>query len=75
MTGLPVVPVKVRAKGGDTNVHTYAFLNGGSNTSFCSEQLMKRLGIKGINTTISLTTMERESSTRKCELVQLEVFD
>ena len=75
VTGLPVVPVKVRAKGSDTTVHTYAFLDGGSNTSFCSEQLMKRLGVKGVNTTISLTTMERESSTRKCELVQLEVLD
>ena len=61
VTGLPVVPVKVRAKGSDTTVHTYGFLNGGSNTSFCSEQLMKRLGVKGIDTTISLTTMERES--------------
>ena len=60
VTGLPVVPVKVRAKGSDTTVHTYAFLDGGSNTSFCSEQLTKRLGVKGINTTISLTTMERE---------------
>jgi len=36
---------------------------------------MKRLGVKGINTTISLTTTERESSMRRCELVQLEVFD
>jgi len=59
VTGLPVVPVKVRAKGSDITVHTYAFLDGGSNTSFCSEQLMKQLGVKGINTTISLTTMER----------------
>ena len=77
VTGLPVmvVPVKVRAKGSNNTVHTCAFLDGGSNTSFCSEQLIKRLGDKGINTTLSLTTMERESSTRKCELVQLEVFD
>ena len=65
VTGLPVVPVKVRAKGSDTTVHTYAFLDGGCNTSFCSEQLMKRLGVKGINTTISLTTMERESVVRE----------
>ena len=42
---------------------------------------MKRLGVKGVNTTISLRTMERgrererESRTRKCELVQLDVFD
>ncbi|XP_078361599.1 uncharacterized protein LOC144645962 [Oculina patagonica] len=75
VTGLPVVPVKVRAKGGDTMVHTYAFLDGGSNTSFCSDQLMKQLGIKGINTTLSLTTMERENSTKRSALVQLEVFD
>ena len=75
VTGLPVVPVKVRAKGSDTMVHTYAFLDGGSNTSFCSDQLMKQLGIKGINTTLSLTTMERENSTKKSALVQLEVFD
>ena len=75
VTGLPVVPVKVRAKGGDTMVHTYAFLDGGSNTSFCSDQLMKQLRIKGINTTLSLTTMERENSTKRSALVQLEVFD
>ena len=59
VTGLLVVPVKVRAKGSDTTVHANAFLDGGSNTSFCSEQLMKQLGVKGINTTILLTTMER----------------
>ena len=75
VTGLPVVPVKVRAKGGDTMVHTYAFLDGGSNTSFCSDQLIKQLRIKGINTTLSLTTMERENSTKRSALVQLEVFD
>ena len=60
VTGLPVVPAKARVKGSDTTVHTHAFLVGGSNTSFCSEQLMKWLGVKGVNTTISLTTMERE---------------
>ena len=75
VTGLPVVSVKVRAKGGDTMVHTYAFLDGGSNTSFCSDQLMKQLRIKGINTTLSLTTMKRENSTKRSALVQLEVFD
>jgi len=31
VTGLLVVPVKVRAKGSDITVHTYAFLDGGSN--------------------------------------------
>ena len=64
VTGLPILPVKVRPKRSDTTVHTYAFLDGGSNTSFCSEQLMKRLGVKGIKTTMSLTTMERKRVVR-----------
>ena len=59
VTGPLVVGVKERAKGSDTTVHKYAFLNGGSNTPFCSEQLVKQLGVQGINTTIILlTTME-----------------
>ena len=61
VTGLLVVPVEGRAKGSGTTVHKYAFLDGRSNTPFCSEQLVKWLGVQGINTTISLTTMDRES--------------
>ena len=75
VTGLPVVPVKVRAKGSNTLLHTYAFLDGGSNTTFCSDQLLKDLGVRGIDTTLSLTTMERENSTKASSLIQLEVFD
>ena len=75
VTGLPVVPVKVRAKGSNTLLRTYAFLDGGSNTTFCSDQLLKDLGARGIGTTLTLTTMERENSTKASSLVQLEVFD
>ena len=62
-TGLPVVLVKVRAKGSNTFINTYAFLDGGSNTTFCSDQLLKDYGVRGVDTTLSLTTMERENST------------
>jgi len=75
VTGLPVVPVKVRAKGNDTLLCTCAFLDGSLNTTFCSDQLLKELGVRGIDTTLSLTTMERENSTRTSSLIQLEVFD
>ena len=37
VTGLPVIPVKVRAKGSNTLLSTYAFLDGGSNTTLCSD--------------------------------------
>ena len=39
-----VVPVKVKAKGKEAVVETYAFLDPGSNTSFCTDQLTERLG-------------------------------
>ena len=58
--GLPIVPVKVRAKQGSRTVETYAFLDGGSNTSFITEFLLKQFAVKGSKTTLSLTTMEKE---------------
>ena len=75
VTGLPVIPVEVRAKGSDTLLRTYTFLDGGSKTTLCSDQLMKELGVRGIDTTLSLTTMERENSTKAISLIQLEGFD
>lgn len=75
VTGLPIVPVKVRAKESDTLIETYALLDGGSNTSFCSNQLMKQLGVEATRTSLTLTTMERENSRRESAFVQLEVFD
>ena len=60
--GLAIVPVKVRAIGSERIVQTYAFLDGGSNTSFCSENLMRQLNIKGKKTTLSLTTLEKANN-------------
>ena len=37
--GLPVVPVKVKARGGRDPVLTYAFLDGGSNSTLYSRPL------------------------------------
>ena len=65
----------MRAEGTNTLLDTYAFLDGGSNTTFCSDQLLKDLGVRGIDTTLSLTTMEGENSTKASSLIQLEVFD
>ena len=73
--GLAIVPVKVRALDGDTLVETYAFLDSGSNTSFCSQDLMKRLNIKGERTMLSLTTMEKANSKTESSIVGLELSD
>ena len=56
-------------------VLTYAFLDAGSNTSFCTEELLDELGIKGEKTILSLTTIQNESSPTECSVVNLEVFD
>lgn len=73
--GLSIVPIKVRAVGSDRMVQTYAFLDTGWNTSFCSQKLMKQLNIEGKKTTLSLTTMEKAKSKTESSIVSLELSD
>ena len=48
---MAVVPVKVWLKGRETPVITYAFLDSGSSSTFCTEALMRQLGTNGTKTT------------------------
>ena len=61
-TGMAVVPVKVWIKGSKIPTVTYAFLDSGSSSTFCTETLMRQLGVNGPKTTISLTTLEKKDS-------------
>ena len=71
-----IVPVKIRSKESNKIVTTYAFLDNGSDSSFCSEMLAKQLGIEGVKTTLSLTTMEKKNSVIDSSIVQnLEICD
>ena len=74
-TGLAIVPVRVKAKGTDKTIETYAFLDSGSNTSFCTEKLLKQLNISGKRTALSLTTMENVNKAVECSSVNLDVFN
>ena len=56
-------------------IQTYAFLDNGSNTTFCLEPLAKELNLSGKEPTLSLTTMEKENSKTDCQVVSLEVLD
>ena len=69
-TGMAVIPVRVRAKDSDKSVITYAFLDNGSNSSFCTESLMKQLGINGQQVKISLSTLEKKNSITNSFLVR-----
>lgn len=62
-TSLAILPVKVKAKGSNRMVQMYAFLDNGSNASFCSEKLAKELNLNGKRTMLSLTTIEEDSKT------------
>ena len=73
--GLSIVPVKVKAKGQNKKVLTYAFLDSGSNTSFCTENLLRKLDVTGEKITLSPTTMQTSKEPIKCSLVDLEVSD
>jgi len=74
-TGPAILPVKVKAKESDRMIQTYAFLDNGSNASFCSEKLAKELNLLGKKAMLSLTTMEKENSKTDCHVVSLEVMD
>ena len=76
--GLSVVPVKVRAmkeRRSEGFVVTYALLDGGSNTTFCTEALKNQLGLEGNATTFSLTTMAKENKEIESRVVSLEIYD
>ncbi|XP_028408735.1 uncharacterized protein LOC114531302 [Dendronephthya gigantea] len=73
VTGLAVVPVKVKVAGSSRTVETYAFLDSGSNTTFCTDTLLKRLGAKGKKTKLTLTTIQGENEPIECSFVSLEV--
>lgn len=67
---LAVVPVQVKAKKGSTILQVYAFLDRGSSSTFCSEQLMRKLKLKGRKTKFQMKTMNQEN----CQVVSgLEV--
>ena len=57
VTALPIVPVKVRAKGNPGFIETYALLDNISNSTFCSLSLLQKLGVSGKKSRITLTTM------------------
>ena len=75
VASLALVPVKVKAPGSDVIVKTYAFLDNGSNASFCSEDLAAQLGLTGRPTSLTLTTIEREESKSASRVVSLQVMD
>jgi hypothetical protein len=71
-----IVPVKVRVRGTDEAIITYAFLDNESDSTFCTELLAQQLGIEGVKTKMALTTMEQKNSLVDSSIIHnLEVSD
>ncbi|XP_074636885.1 uncharacterized protein LOC141895039 [Acropora palmata] len=73
--GLAILPVKVKSPGNPAVVERSTFLDNGSNASFCTKQLLNRLGLEGRQSKISLTTLRGTNESVRCSLVDLQVFD
>ena len=73
--GLPVVPVKVRCKGKNKVVITYALLDSGSTASFCENVLLEELGIEGRACQIQLATIYGVGDKCQTARVSLEIMD
>ena len=72
---LAIVPVKVKLRDSSRCVDTYAFLDSGSNVSFCTESLMQKLGCRGKRRQMKLNTMGDSHTMYTYEINNLEVCD
>ncbi|KAL4008191.1 hypothetical protein ACER0C_002043 [Sarotherodon galilaeus] len=70
---LSIVPVWVKLKKGNKLIETYAFMDNGSQATFCSEKLMRQLGVEGKKTKFMLRTMGQEKLVTSYHLSGLEV--
>ena len=72
---LRVIPIKVRSVDETREIETYALLDDGSDVSVCDSALVKKLGITGVPTTFSLTTVNGGTKNNCGEEVRLLVSD
>ncbi|XP_072171694.1 uncharacterized protein [Diadema setosum] len=70
---LPMVAVRVRAKGKDTYFDTYALLDSGSTSTFCTTELTRKVEAEGGTQKLSMSTLDKSRSVITCKTVSLEV--
>ena len=62
----PIVPVKVKGRGKDEVMTTYALLDDLSTSTWCTEGLAKRLGVVGPHVEVSLSTIKKDNNPTSC---------
>ena len=72
---MSVVPVKVKGRGSQNVVTTYALLDSGSTGTFCSESLLELLDTKGKKCKISVSTIGNVITNCETFICCLEVMN
>eukprot|EP00794_Sanderia_malayensis_P006686 gene6686-biopygen5463 len=72
---LSIVPVKVRCPENTGEVVTYALLDNGSTASFCSEDLLAKLGIAARKCQISVATISNVMENCDSAVASLKIMD
>ena len=76
VTALPIVPVEIRRKGTKKYVETYALLDGGSNSTFCTNFLKSTFRMHWKKRKVKLTTFSPTTEDVTTVILDdLEVFD
>ena len=70
-----IIPVVIHSKCSGTSVETYAYLDGGSDCTFCTETLFQQLNTRGKETTLQINTINDERVVKSHEIDDLEVSD
>ncbi len=70
---LPIVPARVRIPNSHTYVDTYALLDPGTDSTYCTEGLSKHLGAVGETQRLELNTLTQASMGFNAQLVTLVV--
>jgi hypothetical protein len=72
---MAIVPVRVRMNNGLKELETYAFLDPGSNVSFCTERLLRKIGGMGTRLRITVNTMGMSQKMNTMKVRGLQISD
>ncbi|KAK2903738.1 hypothetical protein Q8A73_010395 [Channa argus] len=70
---LAIIPVRVKAKKGNKVITLYAFLDPGSTATFCTDELLDELNLRGKKVSLIVTTMTESKVVTSTMVTELEV--
>lgn len=66
---LPIIPVRVKTSKNANCIETYALLDSGSDSSYCSDELLKQLNVSGKTVNIKRSTLSNANETLTSQII------